>query len=242
MGGRNRLAPRLWRPGAVLVLAAGMAAALWACSRAPSGPPGQARGAPPATSPRQTLTRLIQSFTRGNVHAMTPLIVPERASDVVLMLTAAQEFLAANEQLCELVRREVGLGLAQTIDQSRWAYFLSVFSRNVELLDEHVQGDQAEVSFLVDGQLPARRALLRRSDGAWRYDPGPGDYQQLAEALRRMARGLRQTIEEIRSGRLSPQVLRDHPQRLVEEVRVRLLPGAKRLPPPPPVPESPHGG
>jgi len=208
-----------------------------ACSRSPTTQPAPASGPRPGLSPRETVTRLIEARETGAYHQMTPLIVPQRSADVLATLLAVDDFLNANQQLCEVVRRQVGLGLAQAIDRSRLAYDLDIFSRYVELLDETVTGDTARVSFLVDGGLPARYARLRLVEGTWRYDPGVGDYQQLAEAFRRMARGLRLTIDEIREGRLPPEELRDNPARLHEEVRVRLRPGLKMLPAPP----SPDG-
>ena len=74
-----------------------------------------------------------------------------------------------------------------------------------------------------------KRAELRRIGDTWRYDPGPGYDPELPRAFHRMARGLRQALQEIKSGRLSPQMLRDDPDLLVKEVEVRLLPGVKML-------------
>jgi hypothetical protein len=210
------------------------------CSRPPSGQNPQAGSRRPPVSPKETVARLIRAREANDYHGMTPLIVPERAADVVNTLVAVDDFLNASQQLCDLVRREVGLGLAETIDQSGRAQYLDIFSKYVELLDETSTGKTATVSFTVDGQLPARETRLRLVDGTWRYDPGPGDYKRLAEAHQRMARGLRQTIDEIRGGRLSPQELRDQPEKLVEEVRVRLLPGVQLLPAPPST--APDGG
>lgn len=203
------------------------------CSRSPSQQAAQAGGNLPAVSPRETVARLIEARRTGAYQAMTPLIVPARAADVLTTLVAVDDFLSANQQLCDLVRDKVGLGLAQTIDQSFRAYYLDIFSKYVELLDEQIAGDDATVSFTVDGHLPALHAHLRIVAGSWRYDPGPGDYMQLADAFGRMARGLRQVVAEIESGRLSAAQLRDDPELLVREVDIRLRPGVKLLPAPP---------
>lgn len=204
----------------------------------PFGAP-DAAGAPwagrdrPTPSPREVVQQLIALRQAGAYPDMKPLIVPERVTEVINTLVAVQDFLGANDQLCELVRREVGGGLSQTIDRGRLAYDLDIFSRYVELLDERVAGDVATVGFLVDGQVPPRHAALRRCGQAWCYDPGPGDYRRLADAFERLARGLRQTADEIRSGRLPASALREDPDRLAEELAVRLLPGVKLLPPAP---------
>ncbi len=197
-----------------------------ACSRAPTA-------TRPPLSPRAAIARLIEAHQASDHERLRALIVPGRVTDVVNTLMAVSEFLNANRRLVEVVRQDVGLGLADTIDQSWRAYYLDVFSKYVELLDESITGDSATVSFMVDGQLPARQTQLRLIEGTWRYDPGLGDYARLAEAYQRMARGLRLVTEDISGGRLSIQDLRDNPDRLVEEVRVRLLPGVQMLPQPP---------
>ena len=47
-----------------------------------------------------------------------------------------------------------------------------------------------------------------------------------------MARGLRNVLEDLERGRLPASDLRDHPEELIEEVRLRLLPGVMLLPAP----------
>ena len=218
---RNILLHRLGGCGTVLLILLPM----WAgCARSPSNQP--------PLSPRETVALLIQARGAGDYQKMRSLIVSERNADVMTTLLAVDGFLAANQQLCELVRTKVGPGLSQTIDQSHYAYRLEIFSKYVELLDDSIVGQAATVAFLVDQQLPARHAQLRLVDGAWRYDPGPGDYQQLARAFERMAHGLRQAFQEIRGGRIGLNELRQDPERLINEVRIRLLPGVKMLPKP----------
>lgn len=186
-----------------------------------------------ALSPRQVVERLIEVRSRSAFQEMMPLIVAPRAGEIVTMLVAIQDFLAANHALCEHVRREIGLGLADAIDHRDLAYEMGIFSSYVRVLDEHIDGDTAIVTFTVDGRLPAREAELRRIGGRWQYDPGPGDFQQLSEAFNRMARGLRQVTEELQTGRLTTAEVRANPEKLFEEVRVRLMPGVKLLPQPP---------
>lgn len=197
------------------------------CSRDPAA---QRQPFRPAVSPRETITKLIEARGGARYQEMRPLILPERTAEVIATLVAVDGFLHANQRLCDLVRRQVGPGLAEIIDQGHCAYYLDIFSQHVELLDETMEDTSADVSFSVDGRVPADHARLRLVERTWRYDPGPGDYVQLADAFDRMAYGLRQTCEELESGRLSPQTLRDKPEVLVEDVRVRLLPGAKLLP------------
>lgn len=202
------------------------------CSRAPSAA-SSATTAPAVPSPKETLARLLAARRNQEYSQMTPLIAPPHAQDVIETLLAVDDFLSANRALCEYVRNEIALGLADTIDHSAWGANLEIFSQYVELLDEKAGTDEAVVSFLMDGRLPAKQAKLRRIDGAWRYDPGAGYSPQLPAAFHKMARGLRQTLEDLQSGRLSARDVRDDPRRLLDEIQVRLLPGIKLLPAPP---------
>ncbi|MFH1748223.1 MAG: hypothetical protein ABIG44_14405 [Planctomycetota bacterium] len=199
------------------------------CSRSPSSQPADSQGA----TPLDTVNKLIAAHGSRAYNEMKPMIVPERVADVLTTLVAMDDFLDANHQLCNIIRERVGLGLAEMVDQSYRAYHLDIFSKYVELLDYVITSETATVFFIVDGKLPARQTELRLIDGEWKYDPGPGDYPKLAAAWNSMAHGLRQTAEEINSGRLSPVELRDNSERLVEEVRIRMLPGVRMLPAPP---------
>jgi hypothetical protein len=201
------------------------AAALAGCSRS-----DDAALSKPPPSPRETISRLIAARDQRQYQVMRELTVPEHAQDVVATLAAVDDFLSANEQLCNLVRSEIALGVADAIDQGQLAYHLDIFSRCVKLLDESVTGDEAEVSFLVDERLPARHAHLRRVGGQWRYDPGAGEFTKLGEAFERMAYGLRQVLDGLHRGQLSTERFRHNPQELIDEVRIRLLPGVKLLP------------
>jgi len=154
---------------------------------------------------------------------------------------AVDDFLAANRALCEQIRTQIGVGLAGSIDQSHLSENLGVFSRYVTLLDEIVDGDHAVVTFMVDDRLPSRKAELVRIDGVWRYDPGPGYHPALPRAFHRMARGLRQVSDELGTGRLSVADVRNDPDLLLDEVRVRLIPGVQMLPAPPAT-SRPAGG
>ena len=185
-----------------------------------------------ARSPRVTIERIIAARDSGSYQRLNELIVPGRAHEVVETLMAVDSFLRANESLCDYVRDAFALGLSQSIDQSHWGTHLGIFSRYVELVDERAEGDTASVTFTVDGQIPLRRAALARVDGTWRYDPGPGYDARLPDAFGRMARGLWQVLDDLKSGRLSADTIRADPQQLIEEVRVRLQPGIKMLPAP----------
>jgi len=179
--------------------------------------------------PRQTVARLRELRAQRRYAELRSLVVPERGPEVVTTLLAFDDFLDANRQLCTWIRDHVGLGLAETIDQSYMGDFLGIFAAHVQLLDERIRGDEATVSYTVAGQLPAQQAILRRVNRVWRYDPEGGYSAQLPQAFHELARGLDRAREELESGRLSPEQVRVAPERLAERVRTHLAPGVKLL-------------
>lgn len=217
----------------LLLVAAAVAAALAACDRPATRPPAGSAGAEDEETPRQVVERLVAARRAGLYQPLRGLILPGQAHAVISTLVAVDEFLMANAALCAYVNEHFTLGLSQSIDQSRLARNLDIFSAYVDVLEEHIDGRHATVSFSVDGQIPLRHAALERIDGAWRYDPGAGYDPRLPAAFQQMARGLRQVLDDLKSGRLAADTISERPEELIEEVRLRLLPGIKLLPPPP---------
>jgi hypothetical protein len=227
-GGRGEcVSGAVVRYAAVLVGAAGLTLCV-SCGRAPGAAAGGAGSESPG--PKATLERIMSLRKSGAYAKMEELIVPQRRHEVSRTLVAVDDFLHANAEICRYVREHVALGAAQAMDQSGLAASLDIFSPFVELLHERVEGDRATVAFQVDRRLPLKRAELRRVDGRWLYDPGPGYRPEIPLAFSRMARGLRQVLADLRSGRLPVEELRANPDRLLEEVRLRLAPGARMLP------------
>ncbi len=219
MGSRMML--KLAGFGALLLLVVG-------CNRdAPTGPPRDQ-----GPSPRELVASLIAAHNQRSYAAIEPLCHPQRVSEVVSTLTAVDGFLSANDELCGLVREKVSGGAARVIDQSRIAANLDIFSAYVELRDERIDGDAAVVTYTVDGRLPVRETRLVRCDGRWRYDPGTGYRAEIPAAFQRMADGLRLVSNDLKSGRIPAAKAAEDPRMLIEEVRLRLLPGLQMLPQP----------
>lgn len=214
--------------GAVIFLALLVAAG---CDRSPSVP-RPAAGAPAAVrTPRETIARLIAAHSSGSYREMESLMVAGRAAGAVRTLTAIDEFLLANRLLCDHVREKLSPAIAQMIDQAQIAGNLDIFSPYVELVEEEIHGDEAEVSFSVDGRLPLKRTRLVRVGGQWKYDPGEDYGANLPDAFRRMADGLRLVLDGLKQGRPPLDRILEKPELLVEEVRVRLVPGVSMLQP-----------
>jgi hypothetical protein len=199
---------------------------LAACDRAT---PTTAAARDAAASPKQVVQRLIDAHKTTSYASIESLCVPERVSEITGTLTAIDEFLTANDALCDFVRDHISGGVARVIDQSDMASNLDIFSRYAEVVDERIDRDSALVTYTVDGRLPVRETKLVRIEGTWRYDPGDGYDAQIPAAFRRMAEGLRMVHDDLRNGRTPPEV-RDDAEKLIEEVRLRMLPGVQMLP------------
>jgi hypothetical protein len=201
----------------------------------PSRPVPQTQPAGPG--PRLTLVRLTELRAGHKYRDMTALVVPERAQQVESFLMALDDFLAANGRLGNWLCDHGAVGLAQTIDQSYVAddlriyagEDLGIFSRHVELLDAQIDADEATVSYTAGERVPAQRVRMRRVDGTWRYDPGPGYSEHLPVAFHDLARGLDQMLTELETGRISDADLRGSPDVFLEKVQARLRRGVSLL-------------
>ncbi|MCK4341041.1 MAG: hypothetical protein KAY37_04880 [Phycisphaerae bacterium] len=209
----------------MLVLLLGIAF-LAGCSRTPAEPP---RPSTPEIGPRETIQRIMELRGMRKYSELRGLVVPEGGHEVVTTLMAVDDFLDANRGLCNWLRDNVGMGLAQTIDQAYIGDVLGIFSRYVELLDESVTDSRARVSFTVDGKLPVMYAQLRIVDGIWRYDPESGYSEYLPAAFHEMARGLESVLADLESGRVSREDLLANPEGLLEKVAARLRQGVNLL-------------
>ena len=183
----------------------------------------------PTLGPRATAARLIELRQARRYAELRELVVPEQGTELVSVLMAVDGFLDANRALCNWIRDHVGVGIAQTVDQSYMGNVLGIFSLHADLLDEAASGSQAEVSFTVAGRLPVRSAHLRKIHGVWRFDPEGGYSEHLPAAFREMATGLERTLAELRGGRLSTDELRNDPQLLADKVKDSLRAGVRRL-------------
>ncbi len=213
---------RVWPAVLVLTMLVG-------CARDEPAATATAPAPPPAVGPRETLQAMRAAHAERRYEDVRERIVPEQRHQVIETLLAIDTFLDANRRLCEWIRDHVGIGLAQTIDQSYLGENLGVFSPHVNLLDESVSGGQARVAFTVGQRLPTREARLRKVYGQWCYDPEAGYSERLPAAFVEMADGLDSVLAELRAGRIAKDELRDSPQALVEKVQARLRRGVSLL-------------
>lgn len=180
-------------------------------------------------APRELAIQLIELHATRNYTKMEKYIRADRARSLTATLVAIDSFLAAEADLRAYIRDHVDFGAAEVLDLSYFASALGLFSKNVELLDENIRADAAEVQFVVDGNLPAQAAEFVRVDRRWRYDPGPGFDPALPRAFHEMANGARKFLDDIKSDRVPDARLRV-PEQLAREYQQRIAAGLKLLP------------
>jgi len=219
---RTRL-PLLTSPRLPLLLS--LAVLMGGCRPPQPGSPA----ASSAASPRAVLNRIIELRTAQRYSEIQEHIVPEQASYVADFLVRLDTFLRANQRLLNAIRRDVAIGIPDRVDQGYITDGLGVFGLRVELLDEYVEGDQATVSMLVNGQVPPQVATLRRVAGHWRLDPGPGASPHLLRAFEALARGLNDVAADVEQGRISTADLVRSPEVLLRKLDHALQPGIALL-------------
>lgn len=189
--------------------------------------------------PSTILTRIAEAWETRNLQQIADHATPDSRDELLETLLAIDAFLVANDALCDWVRVEIGQGAAASIDQRHLASAMGPFADGVSLtlLETYIDADVAQVSYTVDGKLPARRAAFRRIDQQWRYDPYGLDAEdretipRLAPALSRMANGLNDLRILLERNPDEAATLRRQPEQLLERTRHALQPGVELLKP-----------
>lgn len=203
--------------------------ALAGCGGAPQPSAASSPAPLERLTPKQVVDRLIALHAARDYAGIERWVLPERRASLIESLQALHDFLATNEALCQHARDRLPLGTAETIDLTRLARNMDIFSPYVSVLAESIEGDTARVTFQVDGGFPLRHATLRRRDDRWRYDPGAGFDESLPRAFREMAAGLRQVLDDLKAGRIAEADVRRDVSVLVAAIEQRLEPALARL-------------
>jgi hypothetical protein len=123
-------------------------------------------------------------------------LLPEQRVHVVELIQAMDQLLAANQALQASVTRNLGPATAAAFDRSEAGNAIGVFSTDVEILRQQVEGDEAVLTIQVAGRVPLEQVDLVRVDGRWliKTDPPipevPLQLRKLADVLVKAARRL----------------------------------------------------
>ncbi len=138
----------------------------------------------------------------GRLGPLAEFLLPEQQPQVIDLIRAVDRLTRANEVLQAAVLRHIGAGSASVFDRSQVANMIGVFSRDVAILDERMEGDGAVVTIQVADRVPLEEVHLVRRGGplsphcGWllRTDP-PID--GLAKELRNLAEVLIETARRL---------------------------------------------
>ena len=158
-------------------------------------------------SPIDTLRLLRAHRDAGRFDQLRPYLLPEQRRYVIDLIQAVDRLDRGNDVLQAAVTRRFGPATARMFDRSGARNAIGVFSENVKLLTERLDGDTAVVAIQVADRVPLIDVRLTRHDDRWvlQTDPPiPGmaaELAKLAEALVATARRLDQeklTLPELR--------------------------------------------
>lgn len=160
----------------------------------------------PAT-PMATVERIRSLRNDGRYHELRAFVPPQEVATTIDFLMAMDEVISANAGVQAAVRRHAPASVAE-LDLSVLRNLQGVFSADVKVVDERVDGKNAWVSIEVGGQLPLEQVRLTREDTRWVYHPD-ASLKGFPESLQRLAASLRRVAKIIEAGSKQPNDIRD---------------------------------
>lgn len=145
-------------------------------------------------SPANTVNHVRRLRTEGRLAELEACLGADQRRDVVELIQSVDQLLYANRILQRRIETHLGMATAAAFDRSQAANAIGVFSRDVEVISERVDGDRAVVLIQVAGRVPLEEVHLHRVDGAWRLTTDPPiagvaqEIRNLADVLLRCSR------------------------------------------------------
>ncbi len=145
-------------------------------------------------SPMELVRRARVLRLAGRLDDLGAVVDPRQSRHVVSLLYALDRLELANRSLALAVKKQFGTAVAREFDHRALVNAAGVFSRDVELISQRIDGDRATVTFQIAKRVPLEEVRLVRLDGDWRIrtdDPIPEatrEIGRLAEGLTAVAR------------------------------------------------------
>ncbi len=149
-----------------------------------------------ALTPSDTVCRVHELRTSGKLEWLGEHLVPEQREHNLDLIHATDRLLSANRVLQAAITEHLGPATAAAFDRSRTANAIGVFSTEVEVLSQRVEGNRATVTIQVADRVPLENVHLVRDVNRWliRTDPPIPEVSaqmgKLADVLIRTARRL----------------------------------------------------
>ena len=163
---------------------------------------------------RQTYDCLRAWHSRGAYTAMRPYLDPNTGEDLIDLLVAMDELLAANAGTQAAIRQACPELDPRRYDLAYIEQYMGFLSKDVEYVRERDKGDQAVVVVQVGGRMPLEELQFRRyretrGPSRWIYLPG-SDVPQLVPLIREVAGALSQiTLVLSTSKKATPEEVRN---------------------------------
>ena len=159
-----------------------------------------------ALSPSETLERVRQFRLAGKLSLIDPYLMPEHCGAVIELIQAVDALEWANQVLQAAARKHLGRAVALSIDHAQVANIIGVFSREVAMIDERVDGDHSIVTIQVAGRVPLDQVELLRRDGRWVIQTDP-PIEGLADELGKITHVWGDVARRIEEGKLNAEQL-----------------------------------
>lgn len=142
-------------------------------------------------TPADVVRRVHEARLAGRISEVKRHLHPGQSSVVASLLHAVDRVVYANSVLQAAVTKTIGPASARAFDRSGVENAIDVFSKDVEVLSERIDGDTATVTIQVARRVPLSEVHLVRWNGRWviRTDqPIEGLVPELLELAKVMVR------------------------------------------------------
>lgn len=175
---------------------------------------------------RQTFDCLRAWHAAGAYQAMRPYIDPSVGEEVLDLLIALDELMAANAGAQDAIRRACPQADLTRLDLSYLEQYMGLFSRDTTFLREIQKDDRTTVIAQIGDRLPLeelqfRREHVRGQPGRWVYVPGRS-VPKLVQLLRDMTRALDQITLVMADAKDVT------PEKVMDEYRIRVVAKLRR--------------
>jgi hypothetical protein len=171
-------------------------------------------------SPAETASRLNRRRWNRDYSALGPMLDSGGRAATIRFLNSIDQVLDAHDQLQEAARKQFGDRIYRAWNISAMENNLGIFSREIRIINQSLQGDHAVVTIQAGENLPLVRSEFVRLDHDWILK-SPVTDAAICESLDEFAMRIDDVAERVRSGLT--------PTEYFDAVTQELLPGMARV-------------
>jgi len=178
-------------------------------------PAGRAERGDPAS-----VLKKVRSLHRQHRYMeLESLVEPQRAVPLIDTLMSVDRLLEAGRRLRQAAEEKLGPTAAVVCNLDPLADFLGPFSRQVRIVSQRIDGDEAYVAYQVGDRVPIERARMKRISGAWRYVPDEPD-PQLSKLLLQLSENIDALYKSVRAGKYDErEFIEEYKSQVLEPLR-----------------------